>query len=419
MRKNAIDLLTRFRFDVVLKYLYAKSIVQNYNTDSFKEMYKEHLRLWNGFREYDNPNKCTFEAFDEEFKKIIKSFTEGGFNPEISKIPILEDKYIVNGAHRMAAALATNTQVETRPANMPHDGQKDCSWMSHFSALGLSEEICDRVVVEYAKLKKDTYILTLFPTARGEFQRAISVIEKYGRVVYYKKVDLKENGPLNLMRELYAGEAWAGGPHDNWHGYRMKESLCYTNDSPTYCFLIELDESEIGRTIKNDIRNMYGVGNHSVHINDTHEQTVRLAKCLFNSNSIHHLNKTKPVHYSKFQSAIDRFKNFIESNNLDIDDYCVTASSVLSIYGLREGEDVDYLHHFEDKITDPQNVIHSHNEYGVGRYDLSYDEIIYNPKYYFHSQGVKFASLETVKKLKEKRGEEKDLIDINLINSIL
>jgi hypothetical protein len=221
------------------------------------------------------------------------------------------------------------------------------------------------------------------------------------------------------MRELYAGEAWAGGPHDNWHGYRMKESLCYTNDSPTYCFLIELDESEIGRTIKNDIRNMYGVGNHSVHINDTHEQTVRLAKCLFNSNSIHHLNKTKPVHYSKFQSAIDRFKNFIESNNLDIDDYCVTASSVLSIYGLREGEDVDYLHHFEDKITDPQNVIHSHNEYGVGRYDLSYDEIIYNPKYYFHSQGVKFASLETVKKLKEKRGEEKDLIDINLINSIL
>ena len=74
MTKKAIDLVTPYRFDLVLKYLYAKSIVKGYKTEFFKEMYKEHLRLWNGFREYDNPNKCTFEAFDDEFKSIFFFF---------------------------------------------------------------------------------------------------------------------------------------------------------------------------------------------------------------------------------------------------------------------------------------------------------------------------------------------------------
>ena len=53
--RKAIDLVTPYRFDLVLKYLYAKAIVKGYNTTFFKDMYKKHLELWNGFREYDNP----------------------------------------------------------------------------------------------------------------------------------------------------------------------------------------------------------------------------------------------------------------------------------------------------------------------------------------------------------------------------
>jgi hypothetical protein len=119
----------------LLKYLYANSIIKNIKSDVYKNFYMEHLRLWNNFREYDNPNKNTFAAFDEDFHKIIKSFKASGFNPEISKIPILEDKYIVNGAHRVAAALATNKEVYVIDANMPHDGQKDCSWKNHLEFL--------------------------------------------------------------------------------------------------------------------------------------------------------------------------------------------------------------------------------------------------------------------------------------------
>lgn len=419
MIKKAIDLVTTFRFDLVLKYLYAKSLIKNYNTTFFREMYKEHLRLWNGFREYDNPNKCTFEAFDKEFKKIITSLQNEGFKQEISQVPVLDNEYMVNGAHRVAAALALDKEVSCRPANMPNDGQKDCSWNNHFEVLGLPHRYANQVAIEYAKLKKNTYVVTLFPSAKGDFRSAIDVINKYGKLYYYRKISLTDYGPLNLMRELYTGEAWAGGPHDNYHGFRMKEGLCYTTDSPTYVFLAEFPNFEITKSVKNDIRNRHGVGNHSVHVNDTHEQTLRLARILFNDNSIHHLNKTKPVHFSKFEKCISRFKKFLEDNNLDIDDYCIAGSSPLSIYGLREGEDLDYIHINPTVVQDELDLIHSHNEYGKELYQPNYDEIILNPDFHFYSMGVKFASLDIIKRMKMKRNEPKDITDIQLIDTVI
>lgn len=417
--RKAIDLVTPYRFDLVLKYLYAKAIVKGYDTTFFKDMYKKHLELWNGFREYDNPNKCTFEAFDDEFKKIIDSIGKEGFNSEISKIPVLDEDFMVNGAHRVAAALALGKDVETRPANMPNDGQKNCSWDDHFQVIGLPQRYANQVAIEYAKLKSNTYVVTLFPSAKGDYKSAIDVINRYGRLIYYRKIDLKGHGPLNLMRELYVGEAWAGGPHDNYHGFRMKEGLCYTSDSPTYVFLAEFPDFGITKSVKNDIRNRHGVGNHSVHVNDTHEQTMRLARILFNDNSIEHLNKTKPFHFSKFENAIKRFKKFLEDNNLDIDEYCIAGSSPLTAYGLREGDDLDYIHINPTKIVDEQDMIHSHNEYGKDLYQPHYDEIILNPDLHFYSMGVKFASLDVIMRMKMKRNEPKDVNDINLIQSVI
>lgn len=417
--KKAIELVTHFRFDLVLKYLYAKSIVKKYKTNFFKQMYKKHLELWNGFTEYDNSNKNSFQAFDDEFHKIINSIQDDGFNPEISKVPIVEKKYLVNGSHRVAACLALDKEVYTKTADIPHDGQKDCSWDNQFRTINLPEIYGNQVAIEYAKLLKDTYVVTLFPTAKGDFKSAIDVIKKYGNLIYYRKINLTGFGPLNLMRELYAGEAWAGGPNDNYHGFRIKESLCYTTDAPTYVFLAQFPSFDTTRSVKNDIRNRHGVGNHSVHINDTHEQTLRLSRILFNDNSIHHLNKTKPFHFSKFENSVNRFKKFLDENNLDIDEYCIVGSSPITAYGLREGNDLDYIHINPTIIKDEQDLIHSHNDYGRKLYQPNYDEIILNPDFHFYSMGVKFASLDIIKRMKSRRNEEKDVNDINLIETIL
>ena len=241
----------------------------------------------------------------------------------------------------------------------------------------------------------------------------------YGNVFYKKRVSLNETGSFNLMRELYLGESWAGDFNSNFSGYRDKQRLCYPNYNETCCFLVEFNNAKASIDAKDKIRNLYGIGKHSVHINDTHEETVRLSKLVFNNNSIHHLNNMKTVNYISFDKCLNEFKIAIKQFGLDIDDYCVTASSTLSAYGLREGNDLDYLHFNPTQITDSSDLIHSHNDYGVGKYHLDKDEIIFNPDNHFYHRGVKFASLDVVKKLKEKRGEPKDKIDVDLINSIL
>ena len=62
-------MLTHFRFDLIPKILYAKYREANLNTDFAVDLYREHLRVWNGFKEYDNPDKNTFEKFKESFEK--------------------------------------------------------------------------------------------------------------------------------------------------------------------------------------------------------------------------------------------------------------------------------------------------------------------------------------------------------------
>ena len=413
MVKNPIDLVSTYRFDLIIKYLYAKSIINNYKTSYFQEMYKEHLYKWNGFKEYDNPNKNTFEAYDSDFNNIIGSI-KNGFDPNISLVPIVENKYIVNGSHRVAACLLLDKSVNCIESFEISDGQKDCSWISLFSELGLSTSFSDRVALEYSKIKSNTFVVTLFPSANNNYQQPLDILNRIGKVFYYKPINFSKNGSLNLMKQLYLDEEWATA--HNGLGYITKSNLCFTTEQPTYVFLVEFNSVQDAIDAKKEIRSIFGIGNHSVHVNDTHDETIRLSQYLFNDEGIHFLNN-KESNNEYLDICLNKFKQIISSNNLNIDDYCITGSSTLCAYGVRDFNDLDYLHRSKE-LTDDKDLIHSHNNYGIGLYDVNYDEIIYNPNNHFYYNGVKFVSLDLLKKLKVKRNEPKDIIDIDTINKL-
>jgi hypothetical protein len=413
MIKNPKDLISTYRFDLIIKYLYSKSIINNYKTSYFKDMYKEHLYKWNGFKEYDNPNKNTFEDYDNEFNNIIESI-KNGFDPNISLVPIVDNKYIVNGSHRVAACLSLNKNVNCRESFEISDGQKDCSWISLFSRLDISKSFSDRVALEYAMLKSNTFLVTLFPSANNNYQQPLDILNKIGKVFYYKSINFSKNGPLNLMKQLYLDEEWATAY--NGLGYITKRDLCFTTEQPTYVFLVEFNSVQDAIDAKKEIRNIFNIGNHSVHVNDTHDETIRLSQYLFNDEGIHFLNN-KESNNQDLDICLNEFKQIISSNNLNIDDYCITGSSILCAYGVRDFNDLDYLHSSKE-VRDDKDLIHSHNNYGIGLYHLDYDEIIYNPNNHFYYNGVKFASLDVLKNLKVKRNESKDIIDIDIINKL-
>ena len=260
-------------------------------------------------------------------------------------------------------------------------------------------------------------LVNLFPAAKHSRDLVDNIIQKYGNIFYKKNVHLNSLGSFNYMLQLYKGESWAGDWNNNFAGYREKQSFCFKDSlEDMTVYLIDTDDST---ALKEEIRSLYNIGNHSVHINDTHEETLRLSRCLFNKNSLHFLNNCQIKNYQKFLSQLSYFENFIVENELEEENYCITASSVLSAYGLREGLDLDYLH-FDSILTiDGHSDIHSHNKYGEDRYPVHRDDIIFNPDNHFYYGNIKFASLNIVNKLKKKRGEQKDIIDINLIEEII
>ena len=401
------------RFDLPIKFLFLKFYDKDINSSFADDMYKEHLRLWNGFREYDNPNKNSYDIFRDNFIKIFTDIEHDNFDWNKSPIILDDDGYLINGAHRTAAAMYLNANYKFRRQTDIRDGQKVCDY-NMFSRLGLNEKYMDAVALEFVRNNKNLLLVNLFPAATHSRNLVDSIISKYGNIFYKKDIKLNDKGSLNYMFQLYKGEQWAGDYSNFFAGFREKRNLCFTSDEPMTAYLIETENAKI---LKDEIRSLYNIGNHSVHINDTHEETLRLSRCLFNKNSIHFLNNCKISNFQIFHSLLKDYEKYIIDSNLDIENYCITASSILSAYGLREGKDLDYLH-FGEKLYLEYKDINSHNQYGIGRYTKNIDDIIFNPDNHFYYGNIKFASLDIVKDLKNKRREPKDYLDIDLIESV-
>jgi hypothetical protein len=397
------------------KLIYSSSREKGDQCGYAQALYKEHLKVWNGFKEYDNPTKNSFEAFLDVYHNLLDEIKENGFDGSRSQIPISNDNSFLNGAHRVAACITYNKEPTTISGINGKDGQWDCGF-NFFKRLGLSPNYMDSMALHYLTLKSNTKIVTLYPSANPQYDSMVNrVIQQYGKIVYYKPIQLSIHGLFNLTRQLYKGENWAGNWSNNFPGFRQKTNFCFKSNVLTRIFLVEFKCTEDSVTCKNEIRKIFKISNHSVHINDHHHETIRLGRILFNNNSIHYLNNLKLVRFPKFESLLEQFRSLIPPNKEE--DYCVTASGVLAAYGLRGAQDVDYLH-WGDKLASPTHLISSHNEYGVGRYPHHRDEIIFNPTHHFWYDNIKFTSLDIVKQLKEKRNEPKDVVDVSLIKEI-
>jgi len=412
----AIELLKKNRFDVLAKYLYGK--YRTHDTSFATDLYKEHLRVWNNFNELDNKDKNSFADFSVVFDELIDDIRLNGFDIAKGTVPVTNNMELLNGSHRLAACLLYDREIDYHFAQSEDEGQFDCSSF-YFKSRGLESKYLDVMATEYAKLKSNTFIVSLFPSAVSQGQQrvneAYSIIQNNSNVVYFKQIPHKNNGPLNITRQLYLDEDWGLSWESNFSGFATKAKLCFTDSSPGIVFLVELEKQEDAIRLKDMVRQVFGIGKHSCHINDYHEETVRLARVFFNDNSIHYMNNSNYIYYPNFQNQFEYYKRYISDNNLDPDKYCITASSVLSTYGLREGQDLDYLH--DGDTIDGHEDIHSHNQ-EIHNYTKTRDDIIYNPNNHFWYDGVKVASLGVIRELKEKRNEPKDVVDIQLIKEV-
>lgn len=395
--RNPNDVLTHKRFDAVVKYMYAS----NLSSDYYKSAYKEHIRVLNNFHE-GTPRKSGFEDFDNAFKSIINNTVD-------EPVPVNHEGHIANGAHRLAAALYHQRPINIRNTNSNENYELagHCDY-KFFIEKGLSQSLLKRTAVEYAKLKSNTHIICLFPIAHTRINEVMNIINEYSNVFYHSSEVLNSEGQLGLMKEIYLSElieqkAVSAAGWANEEGIRRKGNLCFRDKTNVTFILVDAKNLETLKETKNKVRALFNVGNHSIHINDTHEETVRIAKTVFNDNSIHFLNNRKNILFPNYRKLMNATK--------PDDNTVITGSSVLSLYGLRDCKDLDLIYYNNAPVD-------SHNQYLETHYKLTLDNIVNNPLYHLYHNGFKYVSLDVIKNMKVIRNEPKDIIDVQLIEKM-
>lgn len=408
---KASQLLTHTRFDLAFKLLYLE--MRDKNTPFAKEIYKEHIRAFSlgKFTEYGNEEKNSIEKFIEEFDATFKDIQANGFDVHRTLIPLSPNGSIANGAHRVASALyldkdVTCVQIET--ADHIYD-------YNFFYNRNISSEILDIAATQFIKYAQNIYIAFIWPTAQGHDEKIEEVIPN---IVYRKNVKLTSNGAHNLLSQIYYGEKWLGSIEDDFKGVKGKLIECFKRFDPVRVIAFQANNLDDVLKIKESVREIFNIGKHSIHITDTKEETIKISRMVFNENSIHFLNYAQPNKYLSTHQKINEFKIFMEKNNLTPQNVLIDSSLVLSIYGIREAQDTDYLSNDASEVKINAKNINSHDE-ELKYYDDTKQELIFNPKHYFYFNDLKFLSFANLYKMKKKRAEEKDLNDCKMMEGLI
>jgi hypothetical protein len=406
------------RFDIVAKYLYAKYQDLGVQTDFHKQLYDEHIRVFNGGWEHPG-TKNTVADFRYCFDELLKSLKVHGFDSTVSVVPIARNGIPWNGAHRIAACIWLGIEPQTR---IVHD-RDGPSYDSQFFAThrlhvphGLKSEFSTVMALYYAILKSEQCrMVILFPNAMAEFDRNQfeEQLKEFGRLVYGRTLELNPVGLSNLLEECYYREPWVGA---DYAGIKAKFKECWAPKLQLQVYLFEPCDLGLIRMTKSRLRRHFRAGHHALHINDTAEETLRLAKATLHDNSIHWLNHSKPGprhQWVENQNLVDRFAETLRCSVTpdQREHFLVDGSMVLSVYGLREANDLDYLH-FGRPL--PTGSSHNH-EYPKE----AIDDLIFNPKNYFYVHGVKFLALAPLLEFKQRRNEPKDILDAKLLEQVI
>jgi len=408
---EANKLLTSARLDLGFKLLYLEMIEKD--VKFAKEIYKLNISVcgFGKFIEVGKENKNNFDDFIHEFKKTFEDIKINGFDSKKTLIPLSKNHSIANGAHRIASSIYCNKIVECIETEVDNHIQD----YKFFYNRNISSDILDTVVTTFIKYSSNMHIAFLWPIGKKE---NIQIKDIMPNIVYKKKIKLNHNGAHNLLSQIYYGEEWLGNIENNFKGVNGKLIECFKTFDSFDVVAFQANSLNEVLKIKENIREIFNVGKHSIHITDTKEEAIRTAQVVFNDNSLHFLNYAKPNTYISTHKKIDIFKQFIKENNLDSKDLLIDSSFILSCYGLREAKDTDFFCNDNSKIINKFEDINIHDE-ELKYYTENKNELIYNPKNYFYFNDIKFISFDNLYKMKTIRNEDKDKNDCKMMEALI
>lgn len=412
MRENIApsSLLTFNRLDVVIKYLFAKSVINNTDTRFFEKLYLRHIQDINGFVESDDTNKIGSADFLKSFKGMIASAIDMRAS-EKYLLPVNENGQILDGAHRLSIALALGMEnIDT----VLVDAQRQIYDYKFFKSGSLSEIELDLVVHEYCKIKTETKGVLIWPIAKSKDFDPLHFLERHGKIIYAKQVKLDFTGLMQLIRVAYRDESWVGSAENDFQGTRNKARWCSKDGNNLTFIIIEPDDGVDMVAIKQFLREFYNLDKHSMHINDHASDTLELCELLLNENSINWLNTSNLVEFEQFEEYLKLYKEAISTNKMCGDDFIVLGS-LFATFGIKDSSDLDYV----NSNLRPLNLDSDKLELDLGKLkwiNKKAGELTSNPQCYYYYNGLKFLSVKETYEFKSKRRRNQDVEDLVILD---
>lgn len=403
------------RFDIMIKYLYVKYRERGVDIPFIRDLYALHVRQPDGRYFEADGRKHSLKCYINSFHEIIDSIHEYGFDPELSIVPINSDRQVLDGSHRVAASAYFGGDITVAEFDHAHD----FSYKTFCDQKKIPQELLDFVALHYCILNENSYIVNLRPIADGKESVVEKILERYGHIYYKKEINFTLTGSILCEHLFYKSEKWIGSPEDNFSGARARVDRFYNEKRPMRVYALECPTLDQAKEAKQCLRDIYKRGNDPVHITDTREETIELASLYFNENSLHLFNNQKKYPDRNFLRLFQSFRHWLYDHDVDPEDVIIDGSSVMSVYGLRQSCDIDYLAH-EARVMKLESELFDQHDPELKHHSFSKQELIYDPRLHLYFDNIKFVSLSALKKMKERRGEiPKDVDDIKLISSVL
>lgn len=409
--ENPVNLLTYNKLDIAFKLFYLEN---RYKLPALaKEVYRADIcaQTDGKFSEFGNESKNSFEKYIEQFELTFENIKNSNFDSSQSIIPLAKNNSVYNGSHRIASTILLNKNVTVSNLDLPIlNGD-----YKFYYERGVSEEILELGILKFIEsCSENIYMAFLWPSGKGRKKEAKS---KFSNIVYEKRIHLNFNGAYNLLYELYKHMDWIGSKKNSFSGIQQKSTEAFPVLEPIEVILFQSERLEDVRNIKEEIRKIYNIGFSSVHITDTKEETLRVARLLFNKNGLHFLNFAYQHKYDSIYNELKNFEIFLNENNINKNDVVIDSGAVLALYGIRKNSDLDFI--TEKKYNDFKEVNIDNHEEDIKYHEEERLELIYNPNFFFYFNGFKFISFNQLYKMKKKRNDPKDKNDCELMEALL
>ncbi len=408
---DPFELITHNRLDIAIKILYLKMSATG-DPGFARELYTSHIKAFSlgSFKEPGNEDKNSIQKYLDVFDSIFESIRDSGVDTTTSIVPRSINGSISNGSHRVASAFVAGQQVPTVVLPIPED-KYDASF---FLERGMSRQQVETSVTRFIEYAENCHIALIWPSAEGGENEYLKFIPD---IIYKSHISLNYSGAHNLITQIYYGEPWLGERDANFPGARNKLVECFKNMGPLRVVAFQAESLEKVQAIKDEIRQVFDIGKHSIHISDTKEEAIRVARILFNENSIHFLNHGKPNKFPTTISKINWFKECLNKNEIKHDSVVIDSSHILSLYGLRESKDIDYLA-LQDEVSFYDELIQDHSA-ELEFHQQPKVELVFNDRFYFCYEDLKFISFDQLYCMKKNRGETKDMNDLAMMSALL